>query len=135
MIGRRDGDAVDLAVLEQPADVGVGLDFLVPLPELLDLRIEVGAVHVAERDHAHVGDLAEVADVLFAFAADFHAGADADDAQADGGVGAEHPREGRHRQAAPERRQRSAGQGGTLKESPSREAGRFGPGGHLRLTG
>ena len=94
VVGRGDDDRVDVLVVEQLAQVGVRLDARIVRAELLDLRHEMGLVAVAQGGEAQAGNLQMRPDLVLAHAADLHARADADDAQADVVVGAENPGDG-----------------------------------------
>ena len=105
-----DDDGIDVLGLQQPAHVGVAFDFLAAVPELLYFRVQMGPLRVAQRNDADARNLAEGLDLLLSLSADFHAGAHADDGQADIVVRPEHPgkgrdagRHGRHFEEVPSR--------------------------------
>ena len=78
VIGCGDDNGVDVLVFEKFADIGIGGDGFVALPEVLHFRAEIGLVHIAEGNDAHAWDLAEIPDLVPAHASDFHPGADTD---------------------------------------------------------
>ena len=91
VVGRGDGDRIDLLVVERLAEVGVGGNALVAILELADLVVENLAVDVAQGHDSHAGHLPEVVDELAATTADSARRfdpAESDHGQADFAVGA-----------------------------------------------
>ena len=90
VVGRGDGDGVDVLIGEELAHVVVALGLLAG--QLLGgglAGFEGGLVDVAERDDAGVGQGGVALDVIVA------ASADADDADVDFVIGAEHAAQGK----------------------------------------
>ncbi len=74
MIGHAEDDGVDVLVVEQFAIVGVGVDLDVAFFELRHFGVQELRVHVADRHHAHAGELAKVLDMFLALLADTYDG-------------------------------------------------------------
>ncbi len=120
VIGRGDHHGLDVLVVEHAPIVSARLD---GRSEQLFRAIEVSVVEIADFDDARVGDLLGGADE------DFAANADADEADADGVVGAERGAlrrgHGGHASGAEERRreaERARDTGRLLDEFPARQA-------------
>ncbi len=61
MVRRRNGNHIDRFVFEHPAIVGVGIDLLIAVFELLDFAVQDIAVHIAQRNYAHSRNIVETA--------------------------------------------------------------------------
>ena len=84
VVGRGDGDSVDVFVFQELADVGVGRDFVgIVFFQLGDSAADDVVVNVAESGDADAGNAAEAADVGAS------ASVDADDGDSDVFIGAE----------------------------------------------